>query len=84
MIENSEMRSGDLSIDGDVFIVLVNDEGQHSIWPAGTAIPAGWSNIGPVGPRAECLAFVDANWTDMRPMSLREAVNRRTESNAKS
>lgn len=79
MVENSEMRSGDLSIDGDVFIVLVNDEGQHSIWPAGSAVPEGWSQIGPIGSRAECLAFVDANWTDMRPMSLRESMSRRPE-----
>ncbi|WP_329569132.1 MbtH family protein [Kitasatospora sp. NBC_01266] len=52
------------------FLVLVNDEGQHSLWPAFTAVPAGWSTVcGPVT-RDECLAYVEENWTDMRPKSL--------------
>ena len=25
-----------------LYLVLVNDEGQYSLWPAGTAVPAGW------------------------------------------
>ena len=61
---------GNWSIDGDEFMVLINDEGQHSLWPSALAIPSGWRQIGPVGPKAECLAFVEANWTDMRPISL--------------
>jgi len=24
--------------------------------------------------KAECLAWIEANWTDMRPASLREAM----------
>jgi len=52
------------------YIVLVNDEGQHSLWPTFCRIPAGWSPVGPRGKRQECLAWVDLNWTDMRPKSL--------------
>ena len=52
------------------FIVLVNDEGQYSLWPAHIDTPAGWALVGPRGPRQECLDFVEANWVDMRPKSL--------------
>lgn len=56
-----------------IFVVLVNAEGQHSLWPQFRPAPPGWEQIGPTGSRAECLAFIEANWTDMRPVSLREA-----------
>jgi 4'-phosphopantetheinyl transferase EntD/uncharacterized protein YbdZ (MbtH family) len=62
------------SIDGDLFIVLVNAEDQHSIWPARKSVPEGWSRVGPQGSRQACLDFVEANWTDMRPRSLRQAM----------
>ena len=65
---------GNWSIDGDEFMVLINNEGQHSIWPSALAIPAGWKQVGPVGPKSECLAFIETNWTDMRPISLRNAM----------
>ena len=52
------------------FLVLVNDEGQYSLWPAFCDVPAGWTTVGPRGPRQECLDYVEANWTDMRPKSL--------------
>ena len=66
-------ENDDLTVDGNVFMVLANSEGQHSLWPAGLPIPAGWTSIVPPGSKAECMAYVDANWTDMRPRSLREA-----------
>ncbi|SCL23423.1 MbtH protein [Micromonospora pallida] len=56
------------------FKVLVNDEGQHSLWPAFAEVPAGWTVRLPDSPRAECLAYVEANWVDMRPRSLVEAM----------
>jgi MbtH protein len=56
-----------------VFVVLVNDEDQYSLWPRFKEIPAGWKQVGPTGSKEECLKFVEANWTDMRPRSLREA-----------
>ncbi len=52
------------------FVVLVNDEGQYSLWPTFKDIPAGWTTVGPRGKRQECLDWVAANWTDMRPLSL--------------
>jgi len=53
-----------------VFLVLVNDEGQHSLWPSFADVPAGWQTAhGPAG-RKECLDYVSTHWTDMRPRSL--------------
>jgi MbtH protein len=57
-----------------IFQVVVNHEEQYSIWPVGREIPAGWLADGPSGPKAECLAYIDEVWTDMRPLSLRRAM----------
>ncbi|HEY3966746.1 MAG TPA: MbtH family NRPS accessory protein [Planctomycetaceae bacterium] len=56
------------------FQILVNAEGQHSLWPALLEVPAGWVVIGPQGQRNVCLEWIDGNWTDMRPLSLRNAT----------
>jgi len=56
--------------------VLVNHEGQYSIWPAGRENPMGWSYGGKTGPKAECLAYVKEVWTDMRPLSLRKSMEK--------
>jgi MbtH protein len=56
-------------------MVLINDEEQYSLWPQGKAVPAGWRPVGPMGSREECLAYVDSVWTDMRPRSLRVAMD---------
>lgn len=56
--------------DSGVFVVLVNAEGQHSLWPHRIGIPAGWTLVhGPV-PRKDCLTYINVHWTDMRPLSL--------------
>lgn len=59
------------SIDGDTLKVLVNDEGQHSIWPSAQPIPDGWRQTGPVGPKQECLDWIKVNWKDIAPTSLK-------------
>ncbi len=52
------------------FSVLVNDEGQHSLWPDFAEVPAGWTVAhGPAG-RDDCVEYVNANWTDLRPRGL--------------
>jgi MbtH protein len=56
------------------FQVVVNDEEQYSIWPAEQEPPAGWRPAGFTGAREDCLAHIDAVWTDMRPKSLRIAM----------
>jgi MbtH protein len=55
--------------------VLVNDEDQHSVWPAHLDIPAGWRAEGHTGTQDECAAHVDTVWTDMRPRSLRDHMD---------
>ncbi len=52
------------------YLVLVNDEGQHSLWPAFAEVPAGWAVAHPEGTRQACLDYVEQNWTDLRPKSL--------------
>lgn len=52
------------------YLVLVNDEGRYSLWPASHEIPEGWKATGPRGRRAVCLGWIDENWVDMRPLSL--------------
>ena len=59
------------------FVVLVNDEDQHSLWPTFGDIPAGWRQVHSEASRAECLAYIEERWTDIRPKSLREAIDRR-------
>ena len=55
--------------------VLVNGEGQYSLWPDWLDVPAGWTSSGREGKRADCLRWIDANWTDMRPKSLIAAMD---------
>jgi MbtH protein len=52
------------------YLVLINDEGQHSLWPVFADVPAGWEVIFGEDGRQECLDFIEKNWTDMRPNSL--------------
>ncbi|MFJ7214030.1 MbtH family protein [Amycolatopsis sp. NPDC098790] len=57
------------------YLVLVNAENQHSLWPEFVDVPAGWTvAFGPAA-RQECLDHVEANWTDMRPKSLADAMD---------
>ena len=54
--------------------VVLNHEEQYSIWPLERANPAGWKDAGKTGTQTECLAHVAEVWTDMRPLSLRQAM----------
>lgn len=56
------------------FHVVINHEEQYSIWPADRDIPAGWHAVGTSGTKAECFAYIDQAWTDMRPLSLRRQM----------
>lgn len=56
-----------------LYLVLVNAEGQHSLWPAGIAVPAGWITAHDADSRSNCLQYVETQWTDMRPASLVQA-----------
>ncbi|MDL5206030.1 MbtH family protein [Streptomyces sp. ALI-76-A] len=71
--------SGDNPFDDEtgVFHVLVNDEGQHSLWPSFAEVPAGWTVALHDTARRSALDFIEERWTDMRPHSLREVLDQR-------
>lgn len=56
------------------FLVLVNDEEQHSLWPTFADIPDGWRAVFGEDDRAACLEFIEREWTDIRPKSLRDRL----------
>ena len=64
-----------------VFHVLINDEGQHSLWPSFIEVPQGWRIIHESDSRAACLDFINKNWTDMRPASLIKRMNESGQAN---
>ena len=70
--------SGDRTVSIDnpdtVFDVVVNAEGQYSIWPTYHPVPNGWQAVGVQGDRSTCLAHIAEVWTDMRTKDLREAM----------
>ena len=70
------MSTNPFDDDAGTFLVVVNDEDQHSLWPAFADVPAGWRKVFGEASRAECLAYVEEHWTDIRPKSLREALDR--------
>nr|AGS49870.1 MbtH protein [uncultured bacterium esnapd18] len=55
------------------YLVLINDEGQYSLWPVFADVPAGWRQVHQGG-RQECLNHIEENWVDMRPLSLVRAM----------
>ena len=57
------------------YLILVNDEGQHSLWRDFLNVPAGWAIVFGPDTRQACLAFFETHWTDMRPKSLIDAMN---------
>jgi MbtH protein len=57
-----------------VYLVLVNDENQHSLWPAFSPVPAGWKVVHGEDTHKGCLEYVSTHWTDMRPAGLIKAM----------
>lgn len=60
--------------DTTLYAVVVNHEEQYSIWPEDRELPLGWKTAGKSGTKAECLAYIESVWTDMRPLSLRKKM----------
>lgn len=65
-----------------LYVVVLNDEEQHSIWPADRPPPPGWHTVGEPQSRERCLAHIDQAWTDMRPASLRRFLAERSNDGA--
>ena len=60
------------------FLVLVNHEGQYSLWPDFAQVPPGWSAVFGPEARQTCLDHIEQAWTDMRPRSLIDAMEAST------
>jgi len=58
-----------------IYNVVINQEEQYSIYPAGRQNPLGWRNEGKQGSKQECLDYINEVWTDMRPLSLRKQMD---------
>ncbi|OSI26920.1 MbtH family protein [Bradyrhizobium canariense] len=59
-----------------IYKVVINQEGQYSIWMVGLDNPLGWDDADKSGSKSECLAHIEKVWTDMRPLSLRKMTER--------
>lgn len=40
------------------YLALMNDEGQHSLWPAVIDVPTGWRVVHPHDTRQACLDYI--------------------------
>uniref|UniRef100_A0AAU3H094 MbtH family protein n=1 Tax=Streptomyces sp. NBC_01401 TaxID=2903854 RepID=A0AAU3H094_9ACTN len=54
--------------------VLVNDEGQHALWPSFADVPEGWETAFGPATHPVCLDYVEEHWTDITPRSARVAM----------
>jgi MbtH protein len=63
--------------DDRTFNVVVNKEEQYSLFAGDCEMPLGWREAGFKGKRQECLEWISRVWTDMRPLSLRRAMDQR-------
>ncbi|MET3134128.1 MbtH protein [Oxalobacteraceae bacterium GrIS 1.11] len=55
--------------------VVINGQGQYSVWPAHKKLPGGWQATGFEDGRQACLEHIAVVWTDMRAYSLPVARN---------
>ena len=82
VLETQALRMIDMTdrseSDEAIYVVVMNDEEQYSIWPDDKRIPDGWRAVGTRGSKAECLQYIEETWTDMRPLSLRKRMAERT------
>jgi uncharacterized protein YbdZ (MbtH family) len=72
------MMSNPFDDENGTFHVLVNEEGQHSLWPAFADVPVGWSIVLTNTDRQSCVDYIEESWTDMRPNSLIKAMEQRS------
>lgn len=61
--------------DREEYVVVSNHEEQYSIWRTDREVPLGWKVAGPAGTKDQCLDYIEEVWTDMRPLSLRQALD---------
>ncbi|PCG84413.1 MbtH family protein [Streptomyces sp. WZ.A104] len=47
-------------------LVLRNDRGEYSVWPADITPPAGWRTVLAADERRACLDHIDTHWRTER------------------
>jgi amino acid adenylation domain-containing protein/thioester reductase-like protein len=57
----------------DAFVVVVNDRGQHALWPASLHPAAGWRRKSAAMSRQACLDAIAAAWQNIAPAGIRAA-----------
>ncbi len=60
--------------DTRTYRAVLNHEEQYSIWLHDKELPLGWKDAGKSGTKEECLSYISEVWTDLRPLSLRKAM----------
>ncbi|WP_282082591.1 MbtH family protein [Streptomyces tendae] len=58
----------------DVYVVLLNAEGQHSMWPENIGVPQGWNVVFGPAARTACLAHVEEHWNVLAPVDRARSV----------
>ncbi len=56
-------------------MVVVNEQGQYSVWASERPVPAGWSATGVTGSTQQCLDHIAGVWTDVLPRSARRPAS---------
>lgn len=57
--------------DAIIYKVVVNLQGQYSIWPLQRNNPPGWKTVDKSGTEEECMAFIEFTWTHMEPLKVK-------------
>jgi cytochrome P450 len=57
------------------YLVLANNLGQHSLWPASADVPPGWTVRRDRADRASCLSYIERSWTDICPVGHADPVD---------
>lgn len=60
--------------DRGLYKVVINHEEQYSLWPKDLAPPSGWKEVGAMGDKRECVAYIERAWAEMRPLSLHKEM----------
>ena len=55
--------------------VVINRERQYSLWPAERASPLGWKDVGFLGSRGDCFAFIEKVWVDAAPLKSSQKIS---------
>ncbi|SFX01488.1 MbtH protein [Thermoactinomyces sp. DSM 45891] len=56
------------------YFVLLNEEGQYSLWPSWIDVPAGWQVVYGKDQKESCLAYINAEWKNLIPTQLTNAA----------